>query len=341
MKEDIYITAMGHQYPEHELDNEFFEQLDIGSSASWVEERTGIQRRHSVLSRDQIQNLRYAQTSVDAMRKNGDVPSASSIVDASWDMLKDRDGCNNIRPDIVICGTSVPDDYIPAQASLIADKLKLTGACFDVNSACSSFVTNLSVATAMLKSGVGTSAAIFNVERYTLCLDYTDRKSCVLFGDGAAASLLRRGQRGIRGFRILDTMIRSDPTGSALVRIPVAGLFSQQGARVQKFAVSKTCEVSEEMLQKHALSVSDLDYFIGHQANLRMLTSACQKLGIPDSRHLFNVDKRGNQGAAGAPAVLSSNWHRFRDGELLLVAVVGSGLTWGAALLEYCQGSAL
>ena len=175
--------------------------------------------------------------------------------------------------------------------------------------------------------------AVFNAERYSTRLDFTDRSSCMLFGDGATAALIS-SEASRHGLEVLDTIVESSPAGFLSVAIPDGGTFRQNGAAVQRFAVTKTVAVARQMLERHGLAAGDLAYFIGHQANFRMLTSACDKLGITSEQHLHNVEMRGNQCGAGAPAVLSSNWERYRPGDLILVAVVGSGLTWGAALLR-------
>ena len=330
----IVITSMGHEHPEFEISNTFFEELNIASEAQWVEERTGIKKRFSVLSPETIKKLSCESISPMQLRELGLVPGIDQMVSRSWEQLVKRRQ-EQIDPSWVICGTSVPDFYIPANANLIAAKLNLTGSALDVNTACSSFITNLTVARSLMSSNEKmNSAAIFNVERYTTCLNYNDRRSCVLFGDGSACTVLEKG-RDKRGLKIIDTLVKSNSQGCGYVTIPAGGFFDQNGARVQKFAISKTCEISSEILNRNGLSTSDIDYFVGHQANLRMLVAACSKLEISEDKHLFNVDEFGNQGAAGAPVVLSSNWEKFKPGQLILVSVVGSGLTWGGALMEF------
>ena len=243
-------------------------------------------------------------------------------------------GGRTVSPvDQVIAGTSVPDWDIPANACAIAAGIGLECAAFDVNSACSTFVVDLHVARGLLTNEMARTVAVFNPERYTTRLDYTDRASCVLFGDSASAAILETASDA-EGLELVDTVVHSSPAGFEHVKIPDSGCFSQNGHAVQKFAVTRTVQVFHEIVERNGLSQSDVAYFIGHQANYRMLTSACQKNGINESQHLFNVDVRGNQGAAGASSVLSSNWERFRSGDHVVVAVVGSGLTWGAALLR-------
>ncbi len=337
----IVLTGMGHFHPPHPIPNEFFDSLGIASAAQWISERTGINNRFSVLPPAELRALGSEEGSYCKRQQQGDLPSMASMSCAPWQMALTRAGLGeDFQPDVLISGSSVPDMDIPANAALIAKHLQLLRPLvFDVNSACSSFVTNLQVAASLLQTTVYKSVAIFNIERYTLRLNYSDRSSCVLFGDGASCALLQKSPRGaveLQGLELLDCQLRSDPQGADLVHIPVMGHFSQQGARVQKFAITKTCEISNELLQAHQLTAGELSYFVAHQANLRMLESAAERLGFTRAQHLFNVDHYGNQGAAGAPAVLSQNWERFKEGERVLVAVVGSGLTWGGALLQFC-----
>lgn len=333
----ILLVATGHMHPEHAISNQFFESLDIESAADWVHERTGIKNRFSVLPSDTIRKLRYKETSISKLREENALPSLAEMTEKPWQMAIERSPHKTQLPiDLVICGTSVPDFNIPAQASLIAKHLNIQATSFDVNSACSSFVTDLSVARSMLLSDPSlTTAAIFNPERYTLAMDFSDRKSCVLFGDGAACSILTKSSaNSLKGLELLDIVLHSDPSGANHVIIPVDGHFFQNGSTVQKFAISKTLSVTHEILERNHLSASDLKFFIGHQANLRMLQSVAEKLGLSESQHLHNVEQFGNQGAAGAPCVLSTHWEKFKKGDYIVISVVGSGLTWGSALLR-------
>jgi 3-oxoacyl-[acyl-carrier-protein] synthase-3 len=335
----VLLRSVGHYHPPHAIPNSFFDSLNINSAAAWVSERTGINQRFSVLPPEQLAGLRHQESSFFALKQQGKIPGIGAMSVAPWQMTRQRARLPaDYQPDLLVCGTSVPDYDIPANAAIIAQELELTRPMvFDANSACSSFITDLRVASSLLRTSDYHSAAIFNVERYSLRLNYEDRSSCVLFGDGAACALLQKVERahaGKEGFELVDIRMHSNPSGADLVQIPVMGLFAQQGARVQKFAISKTCQVASELLAAHGLNAGDLAYFIGHQANLRMLESCVQKLGLSSNQHLYNVDTHGNQGAAGAPCVLSQNWLCFNSGDLVLIAVVGSGLTWGGALLR-------
>lgn len=331
-KPEAYIQGMGHYHPETRLDNDFFDSLNIGSNAEWIEERTGIESRRSVLSIPDLKALKEGRITLSQLREAGLVESIADIAEKAWESMSGSlpgDYC----PDLLMCGTSVPDYAIPANACTIAKRLNFRTASFDANSACSSFVVNLHLARSLIASGFHKKVSIFNPERYSLRLNFEDRNSCVLFGDGSACAAVSN-EADLGGLKIIDTIIDSDPQGCELVQIPDDGFFSQNGKAVQKFAITRTIEITRALLDRNQLFAKDIQYFTGHQANLRMVTSASERLGIDPSNHIFNVDKFGNQGAAGAPAVLSMNWNRFQKGDKIVVAVVGSGLTWGAALLE-------
>jgi len=331
----LVITGMGHYFPPEVLSNEFFESLDIGALAAWTYERVGIRQRHSVLRAEDVRQLRQGLTSRQDLVNAGRIATMAEMCREPCQLARTRSVQASVLPDIdlVIAGTSVPDWDIPANACSIAAGLGLECAAFDVNSACSSFVVDLHAARGLMLSGMAKSVAVFNAERYTTRLDFSDRGSCMLFGDAATAAILS-ADVAAHGLELIDTIVESSPVGFQSVRIADGDTFKQNGAAVQRFAVTKTVAVTRQLLERHDLTPSDLAYFVGHQANFRMLTSACDRLGITSAQHLHNVEMRGNQGGAGAPAVLSTNWDRFEVGDLIAVAVVGSGLTWGAALLR-------
>jgi 3-oxoacyl-[acyl-carrier-protein] synthase-3 len=327
------ITGMGHFHPEHTLDNAFFDRLDIGSSAAWIDEATGIQSRQSVLHPDDVIRLRRGEVTTHALRAQGKILPIADMAAGAWPLASERARLDSPGLDTMICGTSIPDYDIPANACVISARL---GACcpsFDVNSACSSFVVNLAVARGLIASGASRAIAIANPERYSTRVDFTDRANCVLWGDGCAMSVVE-ATTSKPGLRVLDLVVQSSPESYQHVRMPVGEWFQQNGRAVQKFAVTRTVSITEEVCARNDMTPKDLRYFIGHQANLRMLESVIANLGLDPSRHLTNVATRGNQGGAGAPAVLSTHWDQFERGDRIAVAVVGAGLTWGAALLE-------
>ena len=323
------ITAMGHYFPPHVIDNTFFEQLDIDSSSEWIETRTGIKSRRTVLSPTQIHQLCANQLTLAEIRQQRFKWDIASFAQRAFACLRQRKRLQKKGDWLIICGTSVPDWDIPANACVIAEKIGLDGVAVDINSACSSFIVDLHFARRMLRAK--RRVLICNPERYSLRMNYRDRSSCVLFGDGSACAVVEQGGKGLA---VIDTEIYSRPDDCDKVTIPDNGVFSQNGRVVQKFAISKTIAAAQALLTRNALTIANIDYFIGHQANKRMLQTVVTKLGLSAHQHLSNVVEFGNQGAAGAPAVLSQNWEKLRDGDTVLMVVVGSGLTWGAALLR-------
>lgn len=328
----MYINAIGHFHPDNQIDNSFFSELNNGSDADWVLERTGIKSRRSVLTPQDILDLRFEKTTVQKLRDEGKFVTIAEMSKLAWKQLL-RGGHPIAEIDFLICGTSVPDFDIPANATTIGSAIAPKAVCVDINSACSSFVVDLHFARSLLLAGMAKNVAVVNPERYSVRLDYSDRSSSVLFGDGCTACVVS-DQPGHNSFEILDTIVECCPEKNDVVQIPVGHHFKQIGRSVQKFAVSKTIEITEAILKNNDLTIDDLTYFIAHQANLRMLQSAVSRLGLPNGKHLFNVDEFGNQGAAGAPSVLSMNMSRFQAGDLIVVSVVGSGLTWASALLR-------
>jgi 3-oxoacyl-[acyl-carrier-protein] synthase-3 len=332
-QQPVYLYSLGHFHPPEVLDNQFFNDLGIGSEASWIEDRTGIRERRSVLNQATIKKIQTGETNLDQLRQEGLIPSIPDMAEPAWKLLDSRLPTADLRAEALICGTSIPDYDIPANACAIAARMKWQVPAFDINSACSSFIVDLHAARGLLQSGLYRTLAIFNPERYSLRMNFNDRTTCVLFGDGCAAALV--GQEPRPGsFEVLDTVIASDPEGYDLVKIPDGDFFSQNGKAVQKFAISRTLEITRAILDRNQVAAQDINYFTGHQANLRMVMSAAERLGLDANKHLYNVDQFGNQGAAGAPTVLSMNWDRFVKDDLIVMAVVGSGLTWGATLLR-------
>lgn len=329
----VYLRAAGHFHPQHVISNDFLTSLENGSDSAWVVERTGIESRRSVLAPEVLRQLRRGEVKLADLRDQNKLMPLSEMATNAWDSLLLRCDALERPPDTVICGTSVPDFDIPANACSIAGRLGWDAVAFDVNSACSSFVVDLHVASGLVSQKSSQSVAIFNPERYSLRLDYSDRATCILFGDGCAATLLQSTPTP-GSLELIDTIISSAPTKYDVVRIPVGGYFTQDGRAVQKFAVTRTIETTISMLERNDIKIADVDYFIGHQANLRMLTSAVEKMGFRPEQHLYNVKDFGNQGAAGAPSVLSMNWQKFKPGDIIVVSVVGSGLTWGSALFR-------
>lgn len=330
----MYIYSMGHYWPETVIDNEFFGSLDIGSEANWITERVGITERRSVLSHEDIRNLRYGRVTREQLKEQGKIMSIAAMSEKSWDLARERAAIVMGSIDTVIGGTSVPDDDIPASGCTISAQIGMERVrAFDVNSACSTFVAQSHVMRGLIQSGMTKEGAIFCTERYTTRIDYADRRNCILFGDSSIAAAVSSTPRP-GALKVIDTIVESAPSGWEHIHLPDSKTFHQNGAAVQKFAVTKTIAAAQDIMTRNGLTAKDANWFIGHQANYRMLTSAMEKLGVPDACHLFNVVNRGNQGACGAPSVLSQNWDKYKKDDYIVIAVVGAGLTWGSMLLQ-------
>ncbi len=330
----LKIVAMGDYTPNNVVDNNFLANLDIGTDSEWIESRVGIRERRSVLDLDLIKKLRSQVTDRVQLRQAGLIESLASMVGKARNKIKNIDDLDqNIG--LLLHAGSTPDYEAPANACSIAKEAGFDQVlALDFNSACSSFVVGLKLAEALHQQNPSQSIALSVSEKYTTRVDYADRNACILFGDAATYSVLSPDDQ-LSGFRILDTAEAANNFKWESVAMPSGEFFGQDGKVVQRFAVSKTIEIAQKILERNKLSTTDITYFVGHQANLRMLKLAATKLGFSEQQHLYAVDLFGNVGAAGAPLVLSQNWSKFKPGDKVVVSVVGAGLTWAAALLEY------
>lgn len=323
---NLYILGAGHFHPENVVDNRFLEELDIGTSDSWILERVGIESRRTVLPLDYIRDTR--NTDARAAGRVARYTNAECGARAARVALE-RAGIAPESVGLVIAGGCSPQYTTPAEACTIAAELGIASPCFDLASACSSFAAQLHFLAGMRTDALPDYVLIVSVENTTRTINYNDRNTAVLWGDGSAAAVVSPRVSG--RFRLGASLLRSDPENWKKVVIPSGGHFDQNGPAVQGFAIRKTGECVKDL--RATLNGEDF-WFIGHQANLLMLQSVVTRLKIDPDRHLYNVRDYGNCGAAGAPSVLSQNWDRFRRGEQILLAVVGAGLTWGAVTFE-------
>lgn len=324
----LYLHGLGHFHPSTVIDNDFLASLDIGVDCAWIEERVGIRERRTTLSLDYIRETRNNDTRA----------SASGSTMTTVDMAKEatlcalrRAGLEATAIKMVIAGGCCPEMLIPAEACRLAAALEISGVAFDVSAACASFAAQIHFISQMRPETLPDFLLILNVEAFTRTIDYSDRKSAVLFGDAATAAILSPRVSASR--KIVDSTFHTDPAGQHQITIPAGGHFSQDGNRVQMFAIRKTTEMVEHFRSRGNGNNEPGEYFVGHQANLRVLEGVCGRLHIPESRHLSNVAAFGNCGAAGAPSVLSQNWDSVGPSAINL-AVVGSGLSWGGVRIE-------
>jgi 3-oxoacyl-[acyl-carrier-protein] synthase III len=238
---------------------------------------------------------------------------------------------------MVVAGGCAPDECIPAEACRIAQLLGIEAPALDLNSACSSFCAQLYFLEGMRPERLPDFILVVNPENSTRVVDYADRSSCVLWGDGTSAAIVSARVPG--RFRISHTLLRGDPSGADKVKVPRMGHFTQQGSAVQAFAIKRTTEtvvaLRKAWLEEDPSRTGAGLTLIGHQANLRMLESVQRRCEVRDARHLYNVNLRGNCGASGAPTVMSERWDdEAALGDAVVMGVVGSGLTWAGALFD-------
>ncbi|MDP3940532.1 MAG: ketoacyl-ACP synthase III [Deltaproteobacteria bacterium] len=326
----MYLHGIGHFHPENEITNEFLGELDIGTSDDWIMERTGIRSRRTVLSLDYIREKRNqdvraaaeaaAYTNAELGRRAGEMAIARAGIDPS-------------EVGLVIGGGCAPDRVTPAEGCDVAAALDIDAPAFDLRSACTSFTAAVHLLSQMRPDRVPPYVLIVQMESLTRVIDYNDRRSAVLFGDGAAAAVVSASVPGRATF--LHCTLGSSPRGHAKVVIPWAGHFDQEGATVQSFAIKRTVNELRAIRKEFDGEAGGRMYFIGHQANRLMLESVCRQCDIPDELHLSNVADFGNTGTAGAPAVLSDHWQAFEAGDQVTMVGVGAGLTWASANLRF------
>lgn len=328
----LQIHGVGHFHPENIIDNAFLESLDIGTTNEWIIERVGIRERRTVLSLDYIRETRNADPR--AAYEASAYSNAQTAAHAAR-MALERAGLEPGDIGMVIAGGCSPQYLTPAESCTVAAELNIQAPAFDINSACSTFVAQLNFLGKMRPETLPDFILIVSAENNTRVVDYSDRATAVLWGDGSSAAVV--SPRVPARAEVRRTTFISDPAGWDNVVIPTGGFFMQDGPAVQRFAIRKTAATAEELLAKRDADRDVEPWFIGHQANLAMLRSSATRAGVPEERHLYNVDCFGNCGAAGAPGVLSQNWERFAAGDRLALVVVGAGLSWGGALITFSE----
>lgn len=326
----LYIHGIGHFHPENVIDNAFLESLDIGTTDEWILERVGIRERRTVLPLDYIRETRNADPR--AAHEASAYTNAQTAARAA-ELALERAGIEAGDVGMVIAGGCSPQYLIPAESCIIAAELGIDAPSLDVSSACSTFVAQLSLLEKMQPESLPDYVLVVSAENNTRVVDYSDRATAVLWGDGTSAAVISSRVPGRAALR--KTTFASDPSGWRAVTIPTGGFFAQEGSTVQKFAIRRTAATTLELLEGYHAAAGIQPWFIGHQANLGMLLSSATRAGIAEQRHIYNVDRFGNCGAAGAPSVLSQSWERFCRGDLLALVVVGAGLAWGGALITF------
>ncbi|SEQ54094.1 3-oxoacyl-[acyl-carrier-protein] synthase III [Solimonas aquatica] len=312
------IIGTGSYLPEKALSNiELEERID--TTDEWIFSRTGIRSRHVAADDEQTSDLAL-HASRRALEMAGVKPE---------------------ELDLIVVATTTPDMMFPSTAALLQQKLGVRGCtAFDVQAVCTGFVYALSIADKFVASGQAKRALVVGAEVFSRLLDWSDRRTCVLFGDGAGAVVLERSETP----GILSTHLHADGSQSHILNVPGAirngevhgrAFVHMDGSAVFKFAVKVLDEVCREALAANNLKGSDIDWLIPHQANIRIIQATAEKLGMPRERIVTTVDRQGNTSAASVPLALDTAVRdgRIQRGQRLLLEAVGGGMTWGAALL--------
>ncbi len=311
------ILGCGGCLPALVLDNDALSALyDLDTSDAWIRERSGITRRHIA----------------------GPGESATSLGAEAARRALAQAGATAAEVDMVIVATATPDNAFPSTAAHIQRELGMErGFAFDVSAACTGFIYALSIADAMLRAGQARTALVIGTEVYSRIMDWTDRGTCVLFGDGAGAVFLRAEERA-DGRGILSTHLHADGRHADILYVEgTAGPLRMAGREVFKLAVGKLAAVVEEALAANGLVRGDVDWLVPHQANIRIIEAMGRKLGLPPERVVVTVDRHANTSAASVPLALAVAVEdgRIRPGDMVLLEAIGGGLTWGAALVRF------
>jgi 3-oxoacyl-[acyl-carrier-protein] synthase-3 len=321
------ITALGVHVPERVMTNADLEKI-VDTTDEWIRARTGIETRHIVDPGTPTSEI-GARAAEDALRRRG--MSAEEL-------------------DLIVVATVTPDMVFPATACLIQDKIRAKKAWgFDVSAACSGFVYALTVGAQFVESGRHRKVLVVGADVMTSIVDYQDRATCVLFGDAAGAVILEPREDGTG---ILDFSHEVDGSGACHLNMPAGGSLrpashdtvdqrlhyvKQQGQPVFKYAVRKFAEVSEQILLRNDFTGTDVDLFVAHQANIRIIEAAQHRMGLPEPKVVKNIREYGNTTAATIPLALKTalDERRLERGDLVLIAAVGAGFTVGSALVRW------
>lgn len=328
----LYIHGSGEFHPENIIDNEFLENLDIGTNTGWIMERVGIESRRTVLPLDYIKQTKNANPN-EAFEASL-YTNAQTAALAAKKAIK-KAGISVADIGMVIAGSCTPESTCPTEACTIANELGLEVPSFDLNSSCSSLAAQLKMLADMMPDALPEYVLVVNPSNSTRFVDYSDRSSAVLWGDATNALVVSK--KNPARMVVRQSLLESSPKGWDKVMFPRSGHFVQQGRAVQTFAIKKSIGVLKKLRGFIPGEKAKSLKFIGHQANLLMLESVCRLAEIEKSQHLYNVNKFGNCGAAGAPSNISQNWEKFKTGDQLIMAVVGAGLTWGGVLIEVLE----
>lgn len=320
------ITAVGAYVPDFVLSNEVLETM-VDTNDEWITTRTGIKERR-------------------LLKENGKGTSYMAIKAAK--NLLDKSGINPAEIDMVIMATTTPDMPVASTGVYVATQIGAVNAfAYDLQAACSSFLYGMSTASAYIQSGKYKKVLLIGADKMSSIIDYTDRATCIIFGDGAGAVLFEPNHEGLG---LQDEFLRSDGIGREYLKIDAGGSLLppsketvenrqhyvfQDGKTVFKYAVSGMADVSEKIMQRNHLTKEDVNWLIAHQANKRIIDATASRMDLDESKVLVNIHRYGNTTSATLPLLLSDFEDQFKKGDNLIFAAFGGGFTWGAIYLKW------
>ncbi|MHB8842554.1 MAG: beta-ketoacyl-ACP synthase III [Candidatus Aquicultor sp.] len=329
-KISVGIVGIGVHVPEKVLTNFDLEKM-VDTSDAWIRTRTGIAERRVAAE---------------------GITTSDLAAEAAKAALNDA-GITADEVDLILVATSTPDMIFPSTACLVQNKLGTAGcAAFDIQAACTGFPYGFTVAAQFIETGMYKTVLLIGADTFTKYINWQDRGTCVLFGDGAGAVVLRQVDDG---YGLLSSYLAADGSGADLLKIPAGGsalpgneysvenklhYVQMAGGEVYKFAVRILPDVSTKALEKAGLTVSDVDYLIPHQANIRIINAAADRLGIDKGKIIVNLEKYGNTSTASIPLALYDLYASggLKRGDILLFVGFGAGLTWGANVIRWSEG---
>ena len=323
------ITGIQGYVPDYILDNKELEKL-VDTNDEWIVSRTGIKERRIL---------------------KGIKGSSDLGAEAIKGLLK-KTNTSAEEIDLIICATVTPDMLFPSTACLIANKIGAGNICaFDISAACSGFLYALTTASKFIESGSYKKVIVVGCDKMSSIIDYTDRTTCVLFGDGAGAALL---EPNTEGYGIMDYILKSDGNGAEFLKLKAGGslypashetvdakehYIYQDGQPVFKKAVQSMADVSEEIMQKNNLSADDVAWLVPHQANKRIIDATSRRMGVGDDKVMLNIERYGNTTAGTIPLCLWDWEKQLNKGDNLILAAFGGGFTWGSIYLKWAYDS--
>jgi 3-oxoacyl-[acyl-carrier-protein] synthase III len=321
------ITSIGAFLPETKLTNFDLEKM-VDTNDEWIRSRTGIEERR-------------------IFREEG--KGTSDMAVPAINQLLAKRGIDASEIDCIICATVTPDMVFPATANIIGDKIGAVNAFgFDVSAACSGFLYSLTTGASLIESGRYKKVIVVGADKMSAIVDYTDRNTCIIFGDGAAAVLLEPSKE--EGVGINDSILKSDGSGAKYLYMKAGGSVKpatvetvlakehfafQEGQSVFKFAVKGMADVSAELLERNKLTGDDIAWLVPHQANLRIIDATANRIGLPKEKVMINIQKYGNTTAATIPLCLWEWESKLKKGDKIVLAAFGGGFTWGATLVTW------